>query len=114
MPFKNASDPEIIAKSAAVAEVFTPEKYAYLLSLIPTSAGFAELSNRLGENYPAVLKGDPDKTKEFEADRKALDRDLAVILGVGRAVTVHDPDVLESLNLGHVSERSGTGPSPLS
>ena len=114
MPFKNASDPEIIAKSAAVAEVFTPEKYAYLLSLIPTSAGFAELSNRLGENYPAVLKGDPDKTKEFEADRKALDRDLAVILGVGRAVTVHDPDVLESLGLGHVSERSGTGPSPLS
>lgn len=43
MPFNNVSDPELVAKSAVVAEAFTPEKYAYLLSLLPTPEGFTEL-----------------------------------------------------------------------
>ena len=43
MPYNHVSDHEFIAKSSAVAGAFTPEKYAYLLSLLPTPERYAEL-----------------------------------------------------------------------
>lgn len=106
MPFNNVSDPELIAKSAAMVEAFTPEKYAYLLSLLPTPAGFTELHNRLEANYPAALKGDSEKAKAFEADRKALYCDLSLIHVLAKAVAVKDATVPESLGLGHITEKA--------
>jgi len=74
MSHDNVNDPELIAKSAAMTEVFTPEIYARLVSLLPTPEGYAELHNRYEAGYPASLKGDPEKVKAFEADRKASTR----------------------------------------
>lgn len=106
MPFNDVSDPEMIAKSSALSEVFTPEKYAYLLSLLPTPEGYAELHNRMEANYPAVLKGDPETVKAFEADRKAVNCDSSMILGLAKVVAVKDPTVPESFGLARVTERT--------
>ena len=100
MPINDLSDAEIIAESAAVAEAFTPEMYAYLLSLLPTPQAFAELNSRLTANYPAALKGDPEKVKAFEADRNAMNCDLSLIRGLAKVVAVKDATVPESLGLG--------------
>lgn len=106
MPFDNVSDPEFIAKSAAMVEAFTREKYEYLLSLIPTPASFTELHSRLEANYPAALKGDPEKAKAFEADRKAANREFALIHSLAKAVAVKDATVPESLGLGRTTEKA--------
>jgi hypothetical protein len=108
MPFTNGSDAEILAKSAALAEAFTPEKVAYLFSLFPTSQGFSELTNRMGENYPAFLRGDPDKVKEFEDDRKTLNSNVSMIIGLAKVAATVDPAAAESLGLGRPSEKAAT------
>jgi hypothetical protein len=105
MPF-DVSDPEIIAKSAAMAQAFTPEMYACIVSLLPTPQGHAEVHGRLESGYPAFLKGDPEKVKAFEADRSAVKQNLAIIQGLAKVLTIKDPTVLESLHLGQVAEKS--------
>jgi hypothetical protein len=105
MPFTNGSDPEILSKSAAIAEALTPEKLAYLFSLFPTSESFSALTNRMGENYPAFLKGDPEKVKEFELDRITLNSNLSLIVGLAKLAAVVDPTVPESLALGRPAEK---------
>jgi hypothetical protein len=102
----DVSDPEIIAKSAAVTELFTPEMYAKLLSFVPTPESYGELHDRLESGYRAFLKGDPEKVKAFEADRAAIKQNLTILQGLARVVTIKDPTVLESLGLGHSTERS--------
>jgi hypothetical protein len=109
MPFNNVSDPEIMAKSAMVAEAFTPEKCAYLLSLFPTSEDFTELHNKVEANYTAFLKGDPEKVKEFEADRKTLNSFLSLLLGLAKVASAVDPKVQESIGLGRPTEKIVAG-----
>ena len=115
MTFTNDSHSEIIAKSAAVSGAFTQEMYSYLMSLFPTPTGFAALSNRLAENYSAFLlgdQGDPEKIKQFEADRKALNEDLNQLLGITRVAAVKDPSLLKSLfNL--TAEKGSSSPVQL-
>ncbi|HBA87127.1 MAG TPA: hypothetical protein DCZ75_03805 [Geobacter sp.] len=113
MPFNNANDPEMIAKSAAVAEAFTPQRYAYLLSLLPTPEGFTELHNRFEAGYPGVLKGDAEKVEAFEADRQAVIADLSLILGLAKVVAVKDPTVPESLGLSRFMEKTAAVQTPL-
>ena len=114
MSLDDVSHPEFIAKSSAMAGAFTPERYAHLLSLLPTPERFTELNSRLEANYPAVLKGDPEKVKEFEADRKAVNCDFSVIVGLARVVAIKDATVPESLGLGHVTEKTTGATAPLS
>lgn len=113
MPINDLSDAELIAESAAVAEAFTPEMYAYLLSLLPTPQAFAELSSRLTANYPAALKGDPEKVKAFEADRNAMNCDLSLLRGLAKVVAVKDAIVPESLGLGRIQQKKAAAIAPL-
>lgn len=101
------SDPERIAKAAAMLQAFTPEMHAHLVTLFPTPASFAELHHRFQSNYPAALKGDdPELLKVFEADRKALNINIALIHGLAKVVAVVDPTVPETLGLGRLSEKA--------
>ena len=106
MPHSNVSHPEMILKSATMADLFTPEKLAYIFSLIPTPESYTELHNRMEANYPAALRGDPEKVKEFEADRKAVNLELSLIHGLAKLVAVKDPTVPETLGLGVATEKS--------
>lgn len=106
MSFNNVPHPEMIAKSAAVTEVFTPERYAYLLSLVPTPQSYGELNDRFEASYAASLKGDPAKVKACEADRLAINKDLSILLGLAKVVALKDPNVSESLRLGPITEKT--------
>ena len=113
MSHDNVNDPELIAKSAAMTEVFTPEIYARLVSLLPTPEGYAELHNRYEAGYPSALKGDPEKAKAFEADRKEVNTNLSLIFGLAKVVAVKDPTVPETLGLGHLPEKTAAAQVPL-
>ena len=106
MPLNNASAPETIARSAMVAEAYTLEKWEYLLTLLPNPAGFVERHRRLEANYPAALKGDPEKVKEFEEDRKAINSDLSLLLGLAKVVAAKDPTIPETLGLRRLTEKA--------
>lgn len=106
MSFNNVPDPEMIAKSATVTEAFTPERYAYLLSLLPTPQSYSELHERYEASYAASLKGDPAKVKACEADRLAVNQDLSILLGVAKVVAVKDPKVPEALGLGSMNPKT--------
>jgi hypothetical protein len=100
MPFNNLSDPEMIAKSATVAEAFTPAMYAHLVSLLPTPDAYLELHNRFEASFTANLKGDdPEKAKACEADRNALNEVISMLHGMAKVVTIKDPTVPEKLRL---------------
>ena len=108
------SDPERIAKAASMVQAFTPEVYAYLLTIFPTPESFAELQQRFQTNYPAALKGDdPELLKVFEADRKALNTNISLIHGLAKVVAFIDPTVSETLGLGRLPERATGAPAPL-
>lgn len=113
MPFNHEDDPEVIVQSAAVVKAFTPEIYAYLLSLLPTPGGYAELHNRYEAGYTGALRGDPEKVKAFEADRKAVITDLTVIFGLAKVVAVKDPTVQETLGVGHSTAKTAASPVAL-
>ena len=85
MSFNDVPDPEMVGKSAAVTKTFTPEKYTYLLSLLPTPQSYGELHDRFEASYAASLKGDPAKVKACEADRLAINKNLSILLGVAKA-----------------------------
>jgi hypothetical protein len=106
MSFNDLPDPEMIAKSAAVSEVFTPEKYAYLLTLIPTPQSYVEIHERYEASYAASLKADPEKVKACEADRQAINQDLSILHALAKAVAVKDPTVPESLGLDPKHEKA--------
>ncbi len=106
MSFNNVPDPEMIAKSAAVTVAFTSERYAYLLSLLPTPESYIELHNRFEGSYAASLKGDPAKVKACEADRLEVNRDLTILFGLAKALALKDPSVQEALGLGSVPEKT--------
>lgn len=106
MPFNNLPHPEMITKSATVLQVLTPELYAYLLSLLPTPQSYGELHERYEASFAGSLKGDPEKAKACEADRKAINQDLAIILGLAKAVTHKDPTVIEKFPFSHATERT--------
>lgn len=98
MPLNNASHPELIAKSAAVAEAFTQEMYEYLVSLIPTPQSYREKHTRLTESYTASLT-DPEMAKECEAQSKLVNQEYSIIHTVAKAVTAKDPEAPSKLGL---------------
>lgn len=110
----NNSDPELIAKFAAMAGAFTPEKYAYLLTLLPNPGRVAELNTQLGANYPDALKGDPEKLKEFQATREAVNMELSLVSGLAKLAALKDPTVPKTLGLGPVAEKAAAATPTLS
>jgi hypothetical protein len=114
MSFTNVPDPEMVVKSAAVTVAFTPEKYAHLISLLPTSQGYAALHERYEASYAAALKGDPEKVKACEADRQAVNKDLSILFGVAKVVAIVDPTVPEALGLGPITEKTSAPAGDLS
>jgi hypothetical protein len=113
MPFNNDSDPDIIARSATVTSMYTQEKYAYIMSLIPNPASFGALSSRVSENYAGFLQGDPEKTKAFEADRKELAGELSLLLTLSKMLAGKDPTVQQSLGFEPPVEKVAPGSLPL-
>lgn len=99
MPYKHVSDPDMVAKSAAVAEAFTPELYQYLLSLLPTPQSYSELHQRFEASVAASLSGDPEKARECEEHRAELDTLVAGLYGLAKAAAVKDPKVPARLGL---------------
>lgn len=114
MPLNNASNPEVIAKSAAVADAFTPEMYNYLLSLLPTPQSYRENHDRLTTTYSASLSGDEEKAKECEAHRKALSQEYAILSALARIVSVKDPEAPAKLGLPSTPEKTAHVISTLS
>jgi hypothetical protein len=106
MPFNNISDQEMIAKSATVLQTFTPEIYALLVSLVPTPESYAERHNRYEASYSAALKGAPEKVKECEEDRNALNQDMTILLGVAKVAAIKDPTVPEKLGVANIVEKT--------
>ncbi|MBJ6726353.1 hypothetical protein [Geomesophilobacter sediminis] len=105
MPFLKVSNPEMITKSALVAEGFTTELYAYLVSLIPTPQSYAEEHSRFEASYSASLKGDPEKMKDCEADRNAVNQSLSILIGIAKAAAIKDPNVPKALGLANLMEK---------
>jgi hypothetical protein len=114
MPFKNENDHDLIARSASVVQAFTPEVYAYLVSLLPTPDGMQASHNSYTASYAGFLAGDPEKAKECEAQRAAVCEGLSILLGLAKAVTVKDPKVPEALNLGAAPTRKSSTSAELS
>lgn len=108
MPFNDVDNPELILKSSAVLQAFTPELHAQLLSLIPDPTTFSELHDCLETNYAGSLKGDPEKVKACEEARQAVTQCLAILQGVARGVNPKDPTMMEKLNLGRPAEKAGS------
>jgi hypothetical protein len=107
MPHNHVSHPEMITRSSPVAESLTPEKYAYLLSLLPTAESYLAQHNRFEASYAATLKGkDPDKEKACEEDRNALNQSLSILVAVTKAVMVKDPTLPEALGLARALEKT--------
>lgn len=112
MPFNNDSDPELIAKSAALTQAFTPEVRDYLLSFLPTVESVQEGHDRLTAGYTAFLAG--GSPEEWESQRNAVAQALAVIHGFAKAVTVKDPKAPERIGVvGPQHTRTGTALGPL-
>ena len=111
MPLTNG--PELITKTAAILERFTPEMHARLVSLFPTPESFAELNNRMETNYPAALKGDPEKLKAFEADQKAAASEYSLLIGLAKVLATKDAPVPETLGLGRAAEKTAAATIPL-
>ncbi len=104
MPLTNG--PELITKIAAIAAWLTPERHAYLMSLFPTPESITGLNNRLETNYPAALKGDPEKTKAYEEDQKAAARELLLVHGLAKLFALKDATVAETLGIGRAAEKT--------
>lgn len=99
MAFTNDGDPELIAKSASVVQVFTPEYYNYLISLIPKPEEVQADHNSYATSYAGFLAGDAEKAKECQTHRNAVNQGLTILLGLAKAVTAKDPKVPEALRL---------------
>lgn len=108
MSTMNVSHPEMITKSATVLEALTPEKWDYLMSLLPTRETYAEFHARLASSYAASLNGDLDKAKECEADRKAMDREYAIVQGLIKVLSVRDAKLPETLGVAHLNTEKAT------
>lgn len=106
MPGNHDSHSEVIAKSAAVTEVFTPEKFAYLLSLCPNPESLSNDHDRYEATYTASLKGDPEKVKACEAERVTMSQNLAILHGIAKILSVKDPAVMEKLGFGKAPEKA--------
>lgn len=106
MPFNDMSHHEMITKSAAVLEALSPEKWAYLMSLLPTRESYAEYHERLETCFAASLKGDPEKQKDCEASRKAVDQEMSILLGLAKVLAVKDPTILAAFGSAHASTTS--------
>lgn len=110
MPFNNMSHHEMITKSAAVLEALSPEKWAYLMSLIPTCQSYAEDHDRYETSFAASLKGDPEKQKDCEANRKAVHQEMSILFGLAKVLAVKDPRILEDFGSAHVSTSPSAPP----
>lgn len=106
MPGNHDSHPEVIAKSAAVTEVLTADRYAYMLSLVPNPESLSNDHNRYEATYSASLKGDPEKVKACEAERVAMSQNLAILHGLAKLLVVKDPTVMEKLGFGKLPEKA--------
>ncbi|WP_224982422.1 hypothetical protein [Geomonas agri] len=93
MPHSNLPHPEMLAKSEEMRQIWTPELYAYLLSLLVTPEKYGELHNRFENSVTGFLKGDPEKVKECEEARGNLDKAMSIVQGLGKAVSPIDPTV---------------------
>ncbi|WP_136513830.1 hypothetical protein [Geomonas edaphica] len=106
MPFNDLSNHELIIKSAATLEALPPDKWAYLMSLFSPRERYAENHERLEASFAASLKGDPEKQKECDAIRKAVEQEMTILFGVAKLLAVKDPTILESLGSAHTSTPS--------
>lgn len=113
MAFTNDDDPELIVKSANVVQAFTPESYAYLISLIPTPEGVQTDHNNYATSYAGLLAGDPEKAKECELHRQAVNQGLSILVGLAKAVTIRDPKVPELLRLPTPPAKATASSAPL-
>ena len=76
---------------------------ADLMSLLPTRESYAEDHDRLETSFAASLKGDPEKQKDCEANRKAVDQELSILLGLAKVLAVKDPTILEAFGSAHAN-----------
>ncbi|WP_026840051.1 hypothetical protein [Citrifermentans bremense] len=106
MPGNHDSHSEVIAKSAALTEVFTEEKFAYMLSLCPNPESLGTDHNRYEATYTASLKGDPEKVKACEAERVVMNQNLTILHGIAKILSVKDPTVMEKLGFGKPPEKA--------
>jgi hypothetical protein len=111
MPFNNVSDPEMVTKSAAVADAFTKEIYAHLLSLLPTPETYTALHNQYEASYAAALKGDPEKVKACEADRSAVNQNMSILYGLAKLAVIKDPTLPEKLGFGEITDKKTAVPA---
>lgn len=113
MPGNHDSHSEVIAKSATVTELFTREKFAYLLSLCPNPESLGNDHNRYESTYTASLKGDPEKVKACEAERVTMNQNLAILHGIAKVLSVKDPSVMEKLGFGKLPEKAAASSIPI-
>lgn len=106
MPYNDANDPELIALSAAMLAAFTPEIYAYMISLFPTPDAYAELHAKMEAGYTPFLKGDPEGVKAFEESRGGIKVFLTMLNGLARTAAIKDPTVPQKLGVGHQPTRN--------
>jgi hypothetical protein len=99
MSNRDDDDAELIAKSAAVAQVFTPELHAYVLSLLPVPDLFRTNQNNYAASFTGYLTGNTEQQKECAVHRETVGKDMDVLQGVVKAVAIKDPKVLEAFGL---------------
>ncbi|MBJ6752843.1 hypothetical protein [Geomonas anaerohicana] len=93
MPHNNLPHSEMVTKSEEVRKVWTPELYAYIVSLFPTPERYATLHNRFESSLTGYLKGIPEQVKECEDARMELNKAITAINGLSKAVNHLDPSI---------------------
>ncbi|WP_026841721.1 fibronectin type III domain-containing protein [Citrifermentans bremense] len=112
MPVK-VSNAEMVPKTAPVSRSYTDEVHAYLLSLLTTPTVYRQARDRFIESLNGSLQGDPEKVAACEADRKELNRQHLLLLGLAKLGSTQDPTVPEKLGLGPVATKTSAVKSRL-
>lgn len=104
---------EMLPKAATVTKAYTEEVHAYLLSLLTSPVGYRQANDRFLASYNASLLGDPEKVAACEADRKELDHQHSLLIGLAKLAAPQDPSLPEKLGLGPLPAKAGNGTSRL-
>jgi|GEM_PF-2475061 len=111
MPYSDVPDSELVAQSATVSQVFTPDFHANLMSLMPGPDSFRTNQSTYASTFAGSLTGDAEQARACEIARQAVDRDMTILRGVVKVLGIKDPKVLEALSLGSSSSARGTAAS---
>jgi len=112
MPNKTP-DAELLPMTSAVSKAYTEEVHAYLMSLLTNPGRFREANDRFHASYNAVLGGDIGMVAACEEDRKELDRQYALLVGIAKAVAPQDPSVPDKLGLGPFGVKTAVVSTPI-